>query len=408
MSTETLTNVAHTDDVTYQINRQRQIDELLKLSPQQLDRRLNWLMNSETHIRDDHHISQKMIGEMLNAPYTPSKLKAGILDSTGGTTGNVLIRQDLEPTLYTLFVKVFPAFERLAKGPANGLVHAANQITSPDTSALGSTIIASDLGTVSYVASNFVRQTYPIAIFATGRGVSLKELAAVQAGGAPYDPQRTELTNGMYKIATDVQWAIMQGNATNAAGTNTNEGGTYNTNAFDGFRSVIGSYGGYSTNNAIQIDMSSLNMLESMQLGAAKAANNGGKPTLAFTSMNAKQALDSEQQNNQRYNNDMVEIIPGVRCNQIAWANGLITVVPVPGSSIGTYLRTSDSANVEDVYLLDESAIFLRWLYSESFTVLQIPSGVDAQLSNRFIIFGMFGLEQAAPLFCAKVRRLAS
>lgn len=63
-------------------------------------------------------------------------------------------------------------------------MHAANQITSPDANtALGGTIIT-ELGTVSYTASAFNRVTYPIAVFATGRGVGIKELAAVSAGGA--------------------------------------------------------------------------------------------------------------------------------------------------------------------------------------------------------------------------------
>lgn len=403
---DTFTTVANPNDITYQMQRQQQIDELMKLNIQQLDRRLNWQLQSDA-LRDDHNQSARTIGDIVNNPSTPVGLRKSILDSTGTTTGNVLIRQDLEPTLYTLFVKIFPAFERIAKGPANGLVHAFNQITSPDSSALGSTIMA-ELGTVNYVASSFVRQTAPIAVFATGRGVSIKEIAAVSQGGAPYDPQKTEMTNGMIKLALDVQYTMMQGNASTSSGAgSTTELGAYNANAFDGFRSILGSAGTYSGNNAIQTDIGSLNVLESLQSTAAKAANNGGMPSLVFMSMNSKQALDSEQQNNQRYN-DMVEIIPGVRANKVAWANGELVIVPVPGTSLGTYTRTSDNATVEDMYVLDEAAVTLRWLYSQSFTVLQIPSGVDGQLSNRFIIFGMFGLELAAPPFMGKARRVAS
>jgi len=407
VSDTSFTTVADPRDMTYQMRRQKQIDELLKLTPQQLDRRLNWQMNTQ-EVRDDHDISRKSLNEMIHAPYIPPSLQKGILDSTSGTTGNVLIRQDLEPTLYALFVKVFPAFERLAKGPANGLVHAFNQITTPDSAALGSTIIT-ELGTVNYVASTYVRQTAPIAVFATGRGLSIKELAAVQQGGAPYDPQKTELTNGMIKLATDVQYTIMQGNASTSSGAgSTTELGAYNANAFDGFRSVLGSVGTYTTNSANQLDIGSLNILETLQSLATKGANNGGNPDLAFMSMNSKQALDSEQQGNQRYNDDKNEITPGVRVNQVAWVNGNLQVIPVPGSSIGTYTRTSDSATVEDMYVIDSSTVTVRWLYSEAFTVLQIPSGVDGALSNRFIVFGMFGLEVAAPLFGGKARRLAS
>jgi hypothetical protein len=406
--TENFSNVTDPRDATYAIQRQQQIDELLKLSPQQLDRRLSWQMSSSDTIKDEHGISTKYMNDIVNGQSTPVSLRKSILDSTtGGTNGGYLIRQDLEPTLYALFVKTFPAFERIAKGPANGLVHAFNQITTPDASSFQSTVMA-ELGTVNYVASTFARQTAPIAVFATGRGVSIKEMAAVNAGGAGYDPQKTEMANGMIKLALDVQGTMLQGNASTSSGAGSaTELGVYNANGFDGLRPITGSVGTYSGNNAIQMDISSLNHLETLQSLSAKAANNGGNPSLAFMSMNAKQALDIEQQNNVRYN-DTQEIIPGVRCQSVAWANGNLTLLPVPGNSIGTYNRTSDGALVEDIYVVDESVLTLRWLYSESFTVLQIPSGVDGQLSNRFIIFGMFGMELAAPLFCGKARRLSA
>lgn len=406
MGLENLTNVQHPLDLEYQTKRESAIRELMKLTPQQLDRKLRLDM-ARAPLRDDHQLSSKVLGEITNAPYVPDKLKAGILDSTSGTTGNVLIRQDLEPTLYTLFVKQFPVFERLARGPANGLVHAFNQIISPDsTNGLGGTIIT-ELGTVTYVSSNYQRQTAPVAVFATGRGVSFKELAAVAQGGAPYDPHKTELANGMIKLATDVQYTLLQGNASNSSGTSASEAGNYNANAFDGLRGVLGSQGVFGSNNAVQLDIGSLNITEAVQSTATKAANNGGMPTMAFMSMNSKQALDIENQNNRRYNDNLVEIIPGVQANKIAWVNGEITLVAVPGNTIGTYNRASDNAVVEDIYVLDENTITVRWLYSESFTVLQIPSGVDGALSERYIVFGMFGLEIAAPLFCGKARRVA-
>jgi hypothetical protein len=103
----------------------------------------------------------------------------------------------------------------------------------------------------------------------------------------------------------------------------------------------------------------------------------------------------------------MVEVIPGVRVNKIAWANGELLVLPVPGNTMGQYNRTSDNALVEDLYVLDEATLFIRWLYSEGWTVLEIPAGVDSQLSNRWIVFGMFGMQQAAPIFNGKARLIA-
>lgn len=404
---ETFTEVAHKDDLSYQVRRQQIIDQLMKLRPDQLERQLRYQMAQAAPRDEGGAMTKSMMQELRGSSMIPSTVK-GLLDSSGGTTGNVLIRQDLEPTLYTLFVKTFPAWERMRKGQANGLVHAANQITSPDSSALGSTI-TTELGAVSYVASTFVRQTYPIAVFATGRGVSFKELAAVSAGGMSWDPSKLELANGMVKLALDTQFQLLQGNATNSAGASaSNEKAAYNANGFDGWRGVLGSVGSFSGNNSIIVDQGSLTMLESIQYAAAKMANNGGNPSAVFMSMNAKQALDQEQLGNARYNMDVHDITPGVRVNRVSWVNGELDVIPIPGTTMGTYNRTSDSALVEDIYIIDESTNCIRWLYSEGFTVLQIPSGVDGQLSERYIVFGMYGLEQAAPLFNGKVRRLAS
>ena len=71
-------------------------------------------------------------------------------------------------------------------------MHAYNQMTAPDGNTIGSSIIT-ELGTVGYNQTTFARQTANIAVFATGRGVSFKEQAAVAAGGANYNPLAIEL-----------------------------------------------------------------------------------------------------------------------------------------------------------------------------------------------------------------------
>ena len=83
--------------------------------------------------------------------------------------------------MYALFVREFPAWDIMPKEPANGLVHAATQITTPANGAtLGSTII-SEAAQVPYVAAKYQRATFPIAVFAVGRGVTFKEMAAVES-----------------------------------------------------------------------------------------------------------------------------------------------------------------------------------------------------------------------------------
>lgn len=304
-----------------------------------------------------------------------------------------------------MFVEEFPLFDRIVKLPSNGLVHAATQITTPSSGSVGSSFM-SELGTVPYETGTYNRATWPIAVLGNGRGVSIKEIAAVAQGGAPYNPRELEESNAMYKLASDAQWAMCQGNATNSSGTATQEAALYNALAFDGFRGVTGSVGAFSANNATQVDQGSLNILESLQSCANSIAQNGGRPSLVVCSITSKGLLDTEQQNNRIYIEQTTDIIPGVTANQIQAANGKLVVAPVPGNSIGQYNRTSDSKLVEDYYVLDERGLKMRWLYSESFTVLQIPSGVDAVLSDRIIIFAMMGLQQAMPIFSGKVRRV--
>jgi len=391
----------------YQIKRREIIVDLLKNHD---ERSLGMILQHSAlspAIKDEGGMTQKIMGELYNVPDLPVAAK-GILDSTSGTTGNVLIRQDLEPVLYALFVKRFPMWDRMLKVPSNGLVHAATQITTPSSGSDGSSFIA-ELGSVPFETGTNVRATYPIAVMANGRGVSLKEIAAVAQGGAAYNPQEIESQNAMTKLARDAQWALFQGNATNTPSADaTTEKGIYNALAFDGFRGVIGSTGAFSANNAIQLDIANLNMLESIQTVAATSANNGGDPTLVAMSITAKQYLDIEQQDNVRYTTMLADLVPGVKCNTVTYAQGELAITAVPGNSIGTYLRTSDSVSVEDIYVIDESGVKVRWLYSPDWTVLQFPTGIGAgnfELSDRIAIFGLYGLEIANPVFQGKARR---
>jgi cytochrome c556 len=400
---DTFTEVQHPSDPAYAIKRQRLMKEYLSMNEAQLRQSIRHMMQQPAPRDESGGVTKNFLNDLRMSPTIPDAMK-GVLDSTAG---GPLIRQDLEVPAYVLFVKTFPFWERIEKLPSNGLVHAATQITAPDSNALGSSIIT-ELGTVTYSASSMQRATYPVAVFAVGRGVGLKELAAVRQGGAPYDPSRIELADGAIRLASDIQYTLFQGNATNSSGTGSQEAGLYNANGFDGLRGMLGSVGSFSSNNAIQIDVSSLNITESLQTAATKAANNGGRPSAVILSLNAKQALDIEQQGNKRYTDDTIEVIPGLSCNKLTYAYGELVIIPVPGNMNGTYNRTSDNALVEDMYVLDESTVKARWLYSDSLTTLQIPSGVDGVLSERWILFSMTGLEQAAPLFNAKVRKQAA
>lgn len=85
----------------------------------------------------------------------------------------------------------------IAKVPGNGLNHAYDVMTTPDpnmstTSNTISTAVT-ELATVSFTASTYVRKTASMVIFAIGRGVSFLEMAAVRGGGMSWDPQKMEL-----------------------------------------------------------------------------------------------------------------------------------------------------------------------------------------------------------------------
>lgn len=416
---ENLTSVMHPHDPSYQARRKQIVKDLSRMDAKELKQAIRTQADFGA-IRDDQNLSGQIMQESLAASQGVqgsfiTKNPGNFLDTGGnaftgtGTTtqGGVLVRQDLEAPAYALFLKQFPLFDALTHGPANGLVHTAMQITAAEhayTQGSYPTSLITEVGTVGYVNGDYARATFPIAIFAQGRGVGLKELAAVQAGGVNYDPMGMEMSNAMIRLAQDVQTIMFQGNATNAAGTAAQEAGFYDTKAFDGLRGVLGSQGSFSTNGAVQIDQGALNISEAMQTGAAKIANVGGNPTLGVMSMNSKQALDIEQQGANRYSSPSV--VAGVTVSSVPWANGNLSILPVPGSTMGTYNRVSDNALVEDIYLLDDTGMMVRYLYSDGFTVLQIPTGVDGYLSMRYLIFGMFGLEIAAPLYNGKVRRL--
>ncbi len=101
----------------------RQFDFLSKDDSLHLQRRLNRLSFDEIG-----QLMEKQIraGEGKGVPlrtwqmaqFGENPVIAKALDTSGGAA---LIRQDLDPFLVSQFVKIFPAWQRIAKVPANGL-----------------------------------------------------------------------------------------------------------------------------------------------------------------------------------------------------------------------------------------------------------------------------------------------
>jgi hypothetical protein len=313
------------------------------------------------------------------------------------STATALIRQDLEPGLYELFIREFPGFERFRREQANGLTHTWNQVTS-----YGDAQFMGELGTVTDDRSNYVRQTTNVAIIATRRGVSLKSQFAVQAGGMGYNPEQLELTGGMRAIAHRMQYQIFSGHATDNTGTANNELGLYDPNAFTGLRSILNTA---RAKNVNPLGGTPEDIRRAVNQAAVEVMQQGGRVTMMWGSPLDKEVFDAQQDKNVRYTNELVNVGVGVTTNAVNTVFGALPYGVLIGDAIGSYVSANYSGNtVRDLYLLDESTISMPYLGSEGPTILDIPIGISGQLTHLFIIFGMWGLAVKVPTFNNKVR----
>jgi hypothetical protein len=313
------------------------------------------------------------------------------LDTTGATA---LIRQDLEPILYELYIREFPYWNRIRKEPANGLVHAYDRVTS-----FGDAQFMPELGTVTDDTSVYERATTPVSVIATRRGVSLKAQFAVPAGGMPWSPEQLELTGGLRAIAHKMQKTIFQGNATTTGGTAANELGLYDANSFDGLRK------GLNTARKVDVDPTAgtpENFREKINDACVTVMQNAGQVQIAYMDPLTKAAIDIQQDANVRYVNNFVDVGVGILTNAINTIFGPLPLAVVPGDSIGDYYELS--THYRDIYLLDENTISVPYLGSDGPTVLDIPIGISGQLTHLYIVFGMWGLALEVPQFSNKVR----
>ena len=318
------------------------------------------------------------------------------LDSSGAAA---LIRQDLEPILYELYIREFPAFDRFTKEPANGLTHTYQQITS-----FGDAQFMGELGTVTDDASTYVRATTNVAILATRRGVSLKsQFAAVQSGSG-FSPEQLELQGGLLAMANRMQKQIFSGHATDSGGLTTNELGLYDANAFTGLRSILNSARAVNVDPATSPTTTG-SMRRALNSAVTQAMQQAGRPNIGWANPLDKETFDEQQDANVLYMNSQVDVAPGITTNAVNTSMGRTPLAVVPGTAIDAYTAATYSSNsVRDIYLLDERTISLPYLGSEGPTVLDIPIGISGQLTHLFIIFGMWGLAVKAPTFSNKVR----
>jgi len=335
--------------------------------------------------------------EMYNNDLSPEVQK--LLDTTGGSA---LIRQDLEPILYELYIRDFPAFARFAKEPANGLVHTFQQQT-----AFGDAQFMGELGTVTDDKSTYVRQTTNIAIVATRRGVSLKnQFAAIQSGSG-FNPENLELRGGLRAIQKKMQDTIFGGHATDSGGTSSNELGAYDAEGFTGLRALLNTGDSFVKNVDPATDPDTTGSIRRAVANAVvDVLNYGpGRPRTIYANPLDIETFGQQQEAKQRWPGTAAGIVPGTEASAVMTAMGAIPFAPIPGGSIGSYTSSQYSGNtVRDLYIVDEASMSLPYLGSEGPTVLEIPIGVSGQLTHLFIFFGMWGLALKAPKYNDKVR----
>lgn len=272
------------------------------------------------------------------------------------------------------------------KIPANGLVHAWNQIT-----AYGDAQFMTELGTVTDDNATYVRQTTNIAQLATRRGVTFREQLSVPAGGMNWNPQQIEIQQGLTAMAHKMQKTIFQGQASNSGGTASNELGLYDANGFTGLRATL------NTANAVNFSpyLTSNPDSFSAAIGATIVPitnAGGGIPNVVYMRAEEQQKLTDSLTQFQR-SVDRTEFVPGFTVPAIATGIGLVPIVGVPGDSIGHYTAsTFSNKDVADVYVLDDTSVALPYLGSPGPSIIEIPPGVSGQLTRLFIIYLFNGL----------------
>jgi hypothetical protein len=337
-------------------------------------------------------------GSRMASDVDPTVLRA--LD-TGGAAA--LIRTDLEPFLYELYIREFPGYDRMSKEPANGLIHSYNQITG-----FGAARFMPELGTVTDDTSVYARKSTNIAIAATRRGLSLKSQYAVAAGGMSYNPMDLELKGGLRAISKLMQDQIFSGQSSDSGGTSSTETGAYDANGFDGLRTILNTA---RAKNVDPIAGTPEDIKFALDGVIAEITQAGGSnPSITWWNPLDKIKFDQQWEAKTRIVQNYVDIAVGVRAAEVNFLSGAVPLGIVPGNSISEYNTANADGSfnggelVRDVYVLDESTVGMPYLGSEGPTVLDIPIGISGQLTHLFIIFLMNGFMVKALPFSNKLR----
>lgn len=332
-------------------------------------------------------------------------LQKTLNDASG--TGAVLIRTDIEPFLYEAYLREFPAAERIAPTPSNGIVHTYDVRTAIPTAQT-----LNNVGDFSGAFSNstFVRQASSnIAIIAAPVSIALKlALAVQQSGMVSFNLQGSdnlEVMGAMTSIARKNQSLLLQGNKSTASKTLDDEEGLTDANAYDGLRAIL-------KDASTSITKSGGDTYRALlRRAAAQIRNAGGssRNIIALCSEGGQIAIDAELEEFYRITNGRPA--GGVDLNLSA--NGFrlgskelseIVSVPADAQSAGMGYYTFNSAVVEDIDVLDVTGCKFAFLGSPTPTILELPMGYNNQLGRVFVPFLMNGLVVHIANFQRKIR----
>lgn len=420
------TRTAMDEMIARRIRASEQLDEMRDSFRLKSDRALHAMFAKQAAKRDGGVPLYDWLaagGQSLSARFAGPGGIGSVLDpdvskALDTSTATALIRQDLEPILYELYVRQFPLFDAIRREPANGLVHAYNQQTS-----FGDADWIGELDTVTDDRGTYVRQTTNVGILATRRGVSLKSQFAVLQGGAGFNPERLELTSGLRAMSSRFQKTLLYGNWTDNTGTINNEVGPYDDDSFDGNRKLLNTARARNVDPATNPDTTG-NLRRAVDSAVLEISESGGGGAagsdnlVLFGSPYELVTADEQMDDKTRIilNSGQTDVTQGVRVPRFYTLEGTLPFYKVPGGQQTGYTYSASpapstgangvnsGATVRDIDILDLDTLSIPYLGADGPTVIEIPIGVSGQLTHLFIIFFMGGYAMHVPTWNNKIR----
>jgi hypothetical protein len=326
-------------------------------------------------------------------------------------TAGPVIRQDLNPEVFEVFVHVFPLIDLVEKRESNGLVDAFERQLTYSTQSEDQPLTISETGSVQDDANSYVQDTCNIAVFASRRGSSLKSIFGSRAGGLGIDIAGKEVEGGLRKIAHDFQTEAFRMQNVSATGAGALlQPGVFDATGFKGLRYITENM--VPASNVVEIDTTTFDptlnkVTDAISQVANVISDLGGEPSMMFGSASSREFLRKEAYTKTRFlgGDKKLEVKPGLTLPSFTLGDGEdIPFYRIPGVSIGTYSKAGDGHVYQDIYIIDMSTVSLVWLGSPTPTLIEVPLAADGTLRKLTIPYWMASMEYAVPSYIGKVR----